>query len=124
MSRSAHSFFQPVNPPRAVQVMAHCGAMGRAPENTATALEQSIADGVEWVDVAVRLSKDGHHALFDDESPDATIDGSGKVRDRTLAELQALDAGADSPGGSRAGGPSRSRRAWSWPAGALTSAST
>ncbi len=64
-----------------------------APENTATALEQSIADGVEWVEVNVRLTKDGHHVLFHDATLDAQTDGTGNVRDRTLAEFQALDAG-------------------------------
>ena len=37
-------FFEPVRPPRALQVMAHRGAMRQAPENTARALELSIAD--------------------------------------------------------------------------------
>ena len=66
---------------------------GPGAENTASAIEQAIADGVEWVEVAVRLTKDGHHVVFHDESLDATTDGSGKVRDRTLAEIRALDAG-------------------------------
>jgi glycerophosphoryl diester phosphodiesterase len=87
-------FFEPIRPPRAVQVMAHRGAMGRAPENTAPALERSIADGVEWIEVDVRLTRDGHHVLFHDVALDARTDGTGRVRDRTLAELQALDAGA------------------------------
>jgi glycerophosphoryl diester phosphodiesterase len=87
-------FFEPINPPRAVQVMAHRGAMGRAPENTAPALEQSIADGVEWVEVDVRLTKDGHHVLFHDATLDAKTDGTGRVRDRALADLQRFDAGA------------------------------
>ena len=86
-------FFEPVNPPRAVQVMAHRGAIGRAPDNTASAIEQAIADGVEWAEVAVRLTKDGHHVLFHDESLHATTDGTGQVRDRTLAEIRGLDAG-------------------------------
>ena len=91
---SGFPFFEPVQPPRPIQVMAHRGGMGQAPENTARALEFSIADGVEWVEVDVRITRDGHHILFHDGELQATTDGSGPVCDRTLAELRALDAGS------------------------------
>ena len=87
-------FFQPVTPPRSLQVMAHRGAMRQAPENSARAIELSIADTFEWVEVDVRLTKDGHHVLFHDDKLDDKTDGTGRVRDRTLAELKALDAGS------------------------------
>jgi glycerophosphoryl diester phosphodiesterase len=86
-------FFEPVRPPRAIQVIAHRGAMRQAPENTAAALERSIADTVEWVEVDVRLSKDGQHVLFHDDQLGDKTDGTGRVCDCTLAELRALDAG-------------------------------
>jgi glycerophosphoryl diester phosphodiesterase len=89
----AFAFFEPVSPPRAVQTMAHRGAMRQAPENTARALELSIADTVEWVEVDVRLTKDGQHVLCHDEELGDKTDGTGRLRDRTLAELRALDAG-------------------------------
>ncbi len=98
---SGFSFFEPVNPPRALQVIAHRGAMRQAPESTARALELSIADMVEWVAVDVRLTKDGHHVLFHDDQLGDKTDGSGRVRDRTLAELRlsmpARSSLADSP---------------------------
>lgn len=87
-------FFEPVQPPRALQVMAHRGAMTRAPENTAPAIEASIADGVEWVEVDVRLTRDGQHVLFHDDTLDDKTDGHGRVRERTLAELREVDAGS------------------------------
>ncbi len=86
-------FFEPVRPPRSIQVMAHRGAMRQAPENTAAALELSIADGVEWVEVDVRLTKDGRHVLFHDDQVGAKTDGTGRIGDLTLAEVRALDAG-------------------------------
>ena len=43
---------------------------------------------VEWVEVDVRLTKDGHHILFPDDRVDEKTDGTGRVRDRTLAEIQ------------------------------------
>src|SRR3954447_16991700 len=78
-------FFEPMQPSRPLQVMAHRGAAGLAPENTAPALEASIADMVEWVEVDVRLTRDGHHVLFHDEGLDGTTDATGRIRDRTLA---------------------------------------
>ena len=73
--------------------MAHRGAMRQAPENTAPALELSIADTVEWVAVDVRLTADGRHVLFHDDQLGDKTNGAGRVRDRTAAELRALDAG-------------------------------
>jgi glycerophosphoryl diester phosphodiesterase len=87
-------FFEPVQPRRAMQVMAHRGAMNQAPENTARALEFSIADGIEWVEVDVRITRDGHHVLFHDGELQAKTNGSGPVRDHTLAAIRALDAGS------------------------------
>ena len=90
----AFAFFEPVTPPRALQVMAHRGAMHHAPKNTASALELSITDTVEWVEVDVRRTKDGHHVLFHDDQLGDSTDGTGQICDRTLAELRALDSGA------------------------------
>ena len=87
-------FFEPVRPSRAFRVMAHGGAAGRAPENTSSALEASIADKFEWVEVDVRLTRDGHHVLFHDDVLERKTDVTGRVRDRTLAEVRAADAGS------------------------------
>ena len=88
------TFFEPVQPPRTVQVIAHRGAMTVAPENTKPALEASIADGVEWVEVDVRLTRDGHHVLFHDETLADKTDLTGPVAQQTLDDLQKADAGA------------------------------
>jgi glycerophosphoryl diester phosphodiesterase len=87
-------FFEPVRPARKLQVMAHRGAMMRAPENTAAAIELSIADTVEWVEVDVRLTRDGYHVLFHDEDLDGKTNVAGRVRDLTLAEVRAADVGS------------------------------
>jgi glycerophosphoryl diester phosphodiesterase len=87
------AFFEPVRPPRPIQVMAHRGAMRSAPENSAAALELSIADTVEWVEVDVRLTKDGRHVLFHDDGVERNTDGTGRVRTLTLAEIRTLETG-------------------------------
>jgi len=93
-SAGGFPFFEPVQPPRSLQVMAHRGAMGMAPENTAQALEASIADTVEWVDVDVRTTSDGHYILFHDDVIKCDVDEAGRVRDLTLAEVRAVDVGS------------------------------
>jgi glycerophosphoryl diester phosphodiesterase len=90
----AFPFFEPVQPPRSVQVMAHRGALRQAPENSAYAIEHAIADTVEWVEVDVRRTRDGHHILFHDSQVERTTDGRGLARDHTLAQMRALDAGS------------------------------
>jgi glycerophosphoryl diester phosphodiesterase len=87
-------FFEPIQPPRKLQAMAHRGAKTRAPENTAAAIERSIADTVEWVEIDVRLTRDGQHVLLHDATLEGQTSGVGRVREHSLAEIQALDAGA------------------------------
>jgi glycerophosphoryl diester phosphodiesterase len=86
-------FFEPVQPPRAAQVMQHRGASW-APENTAAAIEQAILDGFEWVEIDLRMCKDDHHVLLHDSRLERTTDGSGLVTEKTLDELKRLDAGS------------------------------
>jgi glycerophosphoryl diester phosphodiesterase len=93
-NRPAFPFFEPVNPPRAIQVMAHRGSMRQAPENTKPAIDRSIDDGFEWVEVDVRLTRDGQHVLFHDRMLDAKTGGTGALKEKTLADLRALDAGS------------------------------
>ena len=87
-------FFEPVQPPRPFQVMAHRGALQQAPENTAPALERCVEDGFEWAEVDVRLSKDGHHVIFHDGQVDGKTDGTGEVGQLNLEDIAALDAGS------------------------------
>ena len=65
----------------------------QAPENTRAAIDMCSADGLEWVEVDVRLSKDGRHVLFHDGTLDGKSNGTGTVKEHTLAELKELDAG-------------------------------
>lgn len=71
----------------------HRGAAGHAPENTLASVRKAIEFGVDLVEVDVRRSRDGHLVLMHDETVDRTTNGKGKVATRSLADLQALDAG-------------------------------
>ncbi len=90
---AAFEFFEPVRPPRAFQTMVHRGMMRQAPENTAPAIELAIRDGIEWVEVDVRLTSDHKHILFHDSELDGKTNGKGPLKERPLEELLGLDAG-------------------------------
>jgi glycerophosphoryl diester phosphodiesterase len=87
-------FFEPITPPRAYQLMVHRGMAMQAPENTRRAIEMCIEDGYEWVEVDVRLTKDGQHVLFHDSELDGKTNGKGPIKGQTLEELKRLDAGS------------------------------
>src|SRR5262249_20057328 len=63
-------FFQPILPARSVQFIIHRGVRQAAPENTLPAIQLAIDQGFEWVEVDVRLTKDGHHVIFHDRRLD------------------------------------------------------
>ncbi len=75
-------------------MLAHRGASAYAPENTFAAFDRAIALKADGIETDVRASKDGELVLVHDARVDRTTDGEGAVADLTLAELQALDAGA------------------------------
>ncbi|MEO0206814.1 MAG: glycerophosphodiester phosphodiesterase family protein [candidate division WOR-3 bacterium] len=93
-SVEATEFFQPIKPPRAIQVIAHRGLRKSAPENTIPAFELCIKNYYEWIEVDVRLTKDRQHVIIHDESLNRTTDGEGLVSEHTLDQIKSLDAGA------------------------------
>ncbi len=74
-------------------VIAHRGASGYAPENTLAAFRAAIALGADMVELDVHPTADRRLAVIHDASIDRTCDGRGFVREMTLAEIQAFDAG-------------------------------
>lgn len=74
-------------------LFAHRGASANFPENTLAAFEAGISAGASHLEMDVHMTRDGHVVVIHDGSVERTTDGSGAVRDMTLAELQSLDAG-------------------------------
>jgi glycerophosphoryl diester phosphodiesterase len=72
----------------------HRGASAAAPQNTLAAFRKAIELGADGVELDVHLTADGHVVVIHDFSVDKTTDGTGRVADKTLAALKALDAGA------------------------------
>jgi glycerophosphoryl diester phosphodiesterase len=76
-----------------VHIMGHRGAPAYEPENTLRSIRTALSLGVSAVEVDVQLTKDNELAVIHDSTVDRTTNGTGAVRDFTLAELKKLDAG-------------------------------
>ncbi|MBK8025432.1 MAG: glycerophosphodiester phosphodiesterase [Chloroflexi bacterium] len=75
-------------------VFGHRGARAYAPMNTLPSFELAAAQGAHGIELDVHRSADGHPVIVHDFTVDAISDGTGRVADKTLAELKALDAGS------------------------------
>jgi glycerophosphoryl diester phosphodiesterase len=72
-------------------VLAHAGGENAHPHSTPYAYAESVAAGVDVLDVDVRLTGDGVLVVHHDEDVDRTTDSTGDVADMTFDELHALD---------------------------------
>jgi glycerophosphoryl diester phosphodiesterase len=71
--------------------LAHAGGDDSYPHSTPFAFASSVAVGTDVLDMDVQLSADGVLVVQHDDTVDRTTDGTGKVADKTYAELRALD---------------------------------
>jgi len=76
------------------QVVAHRGASFRVAEHTLTAYRRAIELGAEALECDVRLTADGHLVCVHDGRIDRTSDGTGRVSNKTLTQLQEHDFGS------------------------------
>ena len=85
-----------------IDVVAHRGASGDAPENTLAAIHEAARQEADWAEIDVVLSADGVPVLLHDTNLARTTDVEAKFPDRapwlvedfTVAELKQLDAGS------------------------------
>lgn len=71
----------------------HRGLMGVEPENTLRSFVRAQRAGMDAIELDLHLSKDGALVVMHDADVDRTTDGTGRIADKTLAELRELDAG-------------------------------
>ncbi|NLN06120.1 MAG: glycerophosphodiester phosphodiesterase [Firmicutes bacterium] len=62
-------------------------------ENTIASMEAAFAAGADIVELDIHPTRDGHFVVFHDWILDYRTDGSGPVRDHSLADLKKLDVG-------------------------------
>lgn len=85
-----HPYFTGVERPL---VMAHQGGERLYPSNTLRAMQESVALGVDVLEMDIHASSDGVLVVIHDDTVDRTTDGTGAVKELTFAELSQLDAG-------------------------------
>jgi glycerophosphoryl diester phosphodiesterase len=76
-----------------MDLMAHRGASGLAPENTLAAFALALQHEPEWIELDVHATLDGELVVMHDPTVDRTTNGRGAIADMPLAELRTLDAG-------------------------------
>ncbi len=77
-----------------VEIIAHRGAAGKAPENTLASIRQAIADGTDWVEIDVQESVDGEVMVIHDSDFMKLAGESLKIWNGTARQLQEIDIGS------------------------------
>ncbi|MEK6236871.1 MAG: glycerophosphodiester phosphodiesterase family protein, partial [Planctomycetales bacterium] len=77
-----------------LQTIAHRGSSADRPECTLASIRRAVEVGATAVEVDVRTTKDGRLVILHDATLDRTTNGTGKLQDKTLAEVRQLDAGS------------------------------
>lgn len=80
--------------PGRARVFGHRGAMGSAPENTFASFALAVEQGVDAVELDVHLTADDEVVVIHDHHLERTTTGHGVVREHTLAQIRALEAGS------------------------------
>lgn len=75
-----------------IEIISHRGARFEAPENTLEGFRHALSLGMTSVEFDVHITADNELVVIHDATVDRTTNGSGKVNELTLAELQDLDA--------------------------------
>ncbi|CAH0198594.1 Glycerophosphodiester phosphodiesterase [Peribacillus sp. Bi96] len=73
--------------------IAHRGASGYAPEHTIPSYQLGEQMKGDYIEIDLQMTKDGRLIAMHDEKVDRTTNGTGLVKDLTLAEIKKLDAG-------------------------------
>jgi glycerophosphoryl diester phosphodiesterase len=79
--------------PRFLEVHAHRGGAGLAPENTLAAFRKALGLGVDALEMDLHVTRDGVVVVIHDGTLDRTTDGRGDVGDLSLEAVKRSDAG-------------------------------
>ncbi|MEK9197583.1 glycerophosphodiester phosphodiesterase family protein [Ureibacillus sp. FSL E2-3493] len=73
-----------------ILIIAHRGANDVAPEHSETAYKVAIERQADYIEIDLRMTKDGHLIALHDHSVDRTTNGTGDVSEKTLEEIKKL----------------------------------
>lgn len=79
--------------PEDVAITAHRGNAFLAPENTASAMERAIQDGADYLEVDVRMTRDGELVLWHDADLKRLLDRPERISALYWNDIRELDAG-------------------------------
>jgi glycerophosphoryl diester phosphodiesterase len=74
-------------------IFAHRGFGDYGPDNSLYAMEHAIEAGLDGADLVCQLTSDGELVIFHDRTVDRLTSATGRVADKTLKEMLALDLG-------------------------------
>jgi glycerophosphoryl diester phosphodiesterase len=74
-------------------IIAHQGASGHAPSNTMEAFWLALEQGADILELDLFITKDGVMVVSHDETIDRMSNGTGYIKDMTLAEVRQFDFG-------------------------------
>lgn len=75
-----------------VMNMAHSGGEMEAPTNTMYAFKRAAALGSDMLELDVQSTKDDELMVIHNSTVDSTTNGTGKIVDKTAAQVKSLDA--------------------------------
>jgi len=74
--------------------LAHRGASGIAPENTLVAFRKALEIGSLMVECDIHATREGTVVVMHDAAVNRTTNGTGAIKEMSLAEIKRLDAGS------------------------------
>ncbi len=77
---------------RRVLLFAHRGGAKEAPSSTLAAITEALRAGAHAIELDVHVSADGQLVCSHDDTVDRTTEGTGRIAEMTLEELERLDA--------------------------------
>jgi glycerophosphoryl diester phosphodiesterase len=72
------------------EIIAHRGGKGYAPENTLAAYLAGVEHGADACEMDVRVTADERLVVMHDDTVDRTTNGSGRIAELTLAQINGL----------------------------------
>jgi glycerophosphoryl diester phosphodiesterase len=88
-----NSYAQGSSSPAPIQISAHRGNTGRAPENTLATYKEALRLGVDFIEIDVRTTLDGKLVILHDGTLNRTTNGEGPLKNKSFVELRKLSAG-------------------------------
>lgn len=79
---------------RSVEIVAHRGASGTAPENTLASIKKALDIGVDWIEIDVRQTLDRVLVCLHDETLNRTTNGKGRIVALNYKKVRQYDAGS------------------------------